>query len=151
MRNSVFICLIFFASCAQPKYENPIGVGGTNQDQTASCSIRFQKSGNCLSWKWKDVSDDRNRSIDFKVSRQNLVDGTPVELDIQEPFVKLFMPSMGHGSSPASIVSRGDVGTYSVSQLNFLMPGEWDIIIESKAGNVVLDYAVISITIQQRF
>ncbi len=40
--------------------------------------------------------------------------------------VKLWMTSMGHGSSPVAVRTYGD-GVYYVSKVNFMMAGDWDI------------------------
>lgn len=38
--------------------------------------------------------------------------------------VELFMPSMGHGSSPTTVEAQND-GSYKVSGVFFSMPGDW--------------------------
>jgi hypothetical protein len=54
--------------------------------------------------------------------------------------VKLWMPDMGHGSSPVQITQTTDssgkaiTGTYLVSMMYFTMGGKWDV-------NVTLKYA----------
>ncbi len=70
------------------------------------------------------------------------------------PFsVKLWMPSMGHGSAPTKIQKlldgRGEavLGTYQVSNMYFTMPGQWEVRItvkrdgreETKTWSVLLD------------
>lgn len=52
--------------------------------------------------------------------------GLPAVLD-GELKVKLWMPSMGHGSSPVKISKTGE-GVYEVSEVYFIMAGEWEII-----------------------
>jgi hypothetical protein len=39
---------------------------------------------------------------------------------------KLWMPDMGHGSSPTALVRQDDACT-RVERLNFLMPGLWEL------------------------
>jgi hypothetical protein len=71
------------------------------------------------------------------------------------PFgVALWMPSMGHGSAPTQIQrvlnDRGEVipGTYMVTNMYFMMPGDWDIRValkyadgreERKAWSIVVE------------
>ena len=55
-------------------------------------------------------------------------------MEPRSPFaVSLWMPSMGHGSAPTrierAIDERGQVipGVYEVSNMFFMMPGDWDV------------------------
>lgn len=45
-------------------------------------------------------------------------------IDISQ--AKLWMPDMGHGSSPTALVRQDDFCT-RVDRLNFLMPGDWEL------------------------
>lgn len=52
--------------------------------------------------------------------------------------VSLWMPSMGHGSAPTQIRRATDengqivTGVYEISNLYFLMPGDWQVLITLK-------------------
>ncbi len=49
-------------------------------------------------------------------------------VDIDGDFrVVLFMPDMGHGSSPTKIAKLSEPGHYQVSKLYFTMPGTWEV------------------------
>lgn len=54
----------------------------------------------------------------------------PVAVD-QTIAVVLWMPSMGHGSSPVKIQKTAD-GIYLVSKVYFIMPGDWEIRLQIK-------------------
>lgn len=41
--------------------------------------------------------------------------------------VQLFMPAMGHGSSPTKIAKLSSVGLYLVNKIYFTMPGDWEV------------------------
>jgi hypothetical protein len=62
-------------------------------------------------------------------------------------FVKLFMPSMGHGSLPTTVVPEVDTsnksipGSYLVKDLYFSMGGKWEIQFELKKSGKVVDKA----------
>lgn len=150
-----FLLLCLLAGCAQPKYE--LGKGGAaagnlgqgSQEQKASdCTLRFRTSGHCLAWKWEKVpSPTEAGALVFKVYRGNLLDDSPLETDFSSnPSVVLWMPSMGHGSSPTTM-ERIDVGTYRASNVFFIMPGEWEIRFQVKEGTSVQDEAVVTLTI----
>ncbi len=147
--------VLFVVGCAQPKYESAKegaqngNMGqGSQGESAATCSVRFKTAGYCLSWKWEEIpTDSKVGTLVFKVYRANLYDNTPVEVDFAiQPTVLLWMPAMGHGSSPTS-VSRLDVGTYRASNVFFIMPGEWEIKFQVKDGSSVQDEAVVSLTI----
>jgi len=54
------------------------------------------------------------------------------------PTVFLWMPSMGHGSSPVTIKKLG-VGVYDISDVYFIMDGDWHIKIQLRMGSQILD------------
>ena len=60
--------------------------------------------------------------------------------------VFLWMPSMGHGSSPVKIQKVAD-GEYDVTNVNFIMGGKWDLRIQLKEGNQVVDEVVVPLSI----
>lgn len=55
--------------------------------------------------------------------------------------VKLFMPSMGHGSRPTQVIPE-KMGKYRVKNLYFTMPGKWEIQFEIKKSGKLQDRAV---------
>lgn len=59
---------------------------------------------------------------------------------------KLFMPSMGHGSLPTHVEeesgSKG-VRNFRVKDVYFSMPGKWEIRLDLKRGEKLLDRAVV--------
>lgn len=61
-------------------------------------------------------------------------------------FIKIWMPDMGHGSAPVSI-QKIATGTYDVQQLYFIMPGYWDLHLQLKEQNHVVDEIKIGISI----
>lgn len=82
----------------------------------------------------------------FKFYRLNTYDSSSVEIDAASvPEAVLWMPSMGHGSTPTA-VTRLDVGTYRASNVFFIMPGEWEIKFQVKDGVTLKDEAVVSLT-----
>lgn len=146
--------LLLLCSCAEPKYESPsspqngnLGLG--SQEQKASdCQVRFKASGYCLAWKWEELpTTTKAGSLVFKVYRGNAYDDTPVETDfLVLPSLVLWMPSMGHGSSPTTL-TKLDIGTYRVTNVFFIMPGEWEMQFQVKDGANLLDEAIVPITL----
>lgn len=141
--------------CAQPKYVQESGATENKiaqEENKADCSILFAESKNCLTWYWeKKPTSSQPGSLIFKIFRQNQFDQTPIELDtLQVPEVVLWMPGMGHGSSPTQTTLL-DVGTYRASNVFFIMPGQWEIRFSVKENDQPnskqLDGAVVAITI----
>ena len=138
--------------CAKEKIpvdgENTVSAG-QSADSTglADCTIQFNQSKICLSWSWQTNPTDTDMgSLYFKTYRPNQVDNTPVQVDLPSvPQVVLWMPAMGHGSSPTT-VEKLDVGTYQVNNVFFIMPGQWQIRFQLRDGNTVLDEASVNIT-----
>jgi hypothetical protein len=146
---SIFTVFIFSA-CAEPKYVKESGLDNssqTAQEAKVDCSVSFANSGLCLYWYWekKPTSSDMG-SLIFKTYKLNALDQTPVEVDaVQIPNLILWMPSMGHGSSPTK-VNRVDVGTYRASNVFFIMPGEWELKFQIKIGTEITDEVKVNIT-----
>jgi hypothetical protein len=143
------LCLFGIMGCAQPKYLS--GTEGTSDETNVKeskpgCAISFSRSRLCLSWAWeKKPTSNEVGSLVFKTFRLNIFDQTPIEVDLEiAPQVILWMPSMGHGSTPTQ-TSRVDQGTYRASNVFFIMPGEWEIRFQLKNGTEVVDEANIQL------
>ena len=150
----VLSALCVLVGCARPKYveesTTPSSPAG-KLETTTECTITFTESKYCLSWYWENKPTSKQAgSLIFKVYRLNEFDKTPVEVDFKTtPEVILWMPSMGHGSTPTQ-THRLDVGTYRTSNVFFIMPGVWDIRFSVKEENdttKATDGAHVEITI----
>jgi hypothetical protein len=145
----LILMLAVLVGCAEPKYvrDPHAGNGGTNaQEFKADCQTRFLNSGLCLTWFWetKPTSTEMG-SLIFKTYRLNSVDQTPIEVDLSlTPQVILWMPSMGHGSTPTQTV-KVDEGTYRATNVFFMMPGDWEIRFQLKSGTEIIDETHISL------
>lgn len=140
---------ILVCGCAEPKYikgTDATSDGTTAQESKADCSISFSQSGVCLNWFWeKKPTSSEAGSLVFKTYRLNTLDKTPIEVDlVATPQVVLWMPSMGHGSTPTQ-TARVDEGTYRASNVFFIMPGDWEIRFQVKNGTEVVDEANIKL------
>ena len=120
----------------------------TAREGTADCTYFFNHSRLCLSYSWvKAPTDTELGTFTFKTYRQNVLDQTPIQVDLGSiPDVILWMPSMGHGSSPVT-VEKVDTGTYRATRVFFIMPGEWQIKWQVKQGSTVEDELIVPITI----
>ena len=133
MKLICFVLVSLLVACAQPKYVTI----NTQHEQSndsfkleADCSLHFELFSQCFSWRLiEPLEAQKNLTIIVKFYRPNLYDQTLVYEDIASNRVfkaKLWMTSMGHGSVPVQI-KRLDVGTYEISNVNFIMSGTWQI------------------------
>jgi hypothetical protein len=152
---SLFICALLF-SCARPIYVQGDSPGGSEDPQRKTdtlCPISFVSTqspspGYCLKWSW-EVSPkvgESDASLIFKIYRLNAYD-TPLEKDPNlKPALVLWMPGMGHGSSPTSIEAL-DQFTFRAKNLIFFMPGEWDLRFQMLNGVHRQEEAIVPITL----
>lgn len=140
------VAIVFaLAACVNPKYapaadpsQNPAG-----EQKISGCPVMFSGSGKCLSITWeKKPTEDETGTFTFAVYRMK--DGVAVREDwaAGELKVVLWMPDMGHGSSPIKLEKIG-VGTYRASNAFFSMPGTWEIRFQLKDGRSVKEQAVV--------
>jgi hypothetical protein len=134
--------------CAKPNYNSPATILNPQQKEAGECTTKFAHSNFCVGMSWEKIpaSTSDYGSFIFKIYRQNLADSSPVVLDpAGEVSVQLWMPSMGHGSSPIT-VDRLDLGTFRAGKVLFIMPGQWDIRFQIKGSSGDVDQAVITMT-----
>jgi hypothetical protein len=68
--------------------------------------------------------------------------------------VTLFMPEMGHGSSPTTITASTDekglprLGVYNISQMYFLMTGQWQVNINVKYTDGSEETQTLNVTVE---
>lgn len=144
---STLLSALAFVGCAQPRYEN-ITVENKNDTSTnqklGECSLQFKNSGYCVFWNWETVPTNKAYgSFTFKVLRSNLLDQSPMPVDINETMAVVLWMKMGHGSAPTK-VTKVDIGSYRVSNVFFTMPGEWQIKFQIKEGSSIKDEAIFT-------
>ena len=145
----VFVFLFFVTACAEKKYVKLSGQEGAgSQKATADCSFKFSQSGLCLSWQWRrQPTNMKPGVIDFRVYSLDPSDQFPQLVDVNDPVdLVLWMPAMGHGSSPVQ-VNKLDVGTYEALNVLFVMPGLWEMKFQITDDKGVVDEVVVPINI----
>ena len=122
----LIISLCLFA-CAKPQYLNSETSPAQKVGSLDGCVARFSTSGICVDLKWeKHSTEDDFGSFIFITTDSN---GTLQDLavDAAAPLkIVLWMPSMGHGSSPVT-VERVSLGIYRASKVFFSMKADWEI------------------------
>ncbi len=150
--NTVLAITFSFASvsCADPHYLNSQNEsGGRIQGfNSLNCDLIFSSQKLCIVWTWeKQPTENETGSIWFRTYQIDDRDGFPQLVDSPSvPFIKLWMPSMGHGSSPVQVENVG-TGTYKASGVYFSMPGKWQIKFQIKSGSTVIDEVIVDYTL----
>ena len=149
LQNSfLFACFGMHACGASPllHHEQPVTArteAAAPVQAAAHCDLSFSRAQLCASLTWDAQPDSENEGsfvMQFRSLRGDSVNSPQV------PSVQLWMPSMGHGSSPVTVVALGG-GAYRVSRVFFIMPGDWEIRVQLKDGAQIADQAVQSIHI----
>ena len=128
---------------ADDKKNNGLNVANEN------CPLDFPNSGLCAKIEWI-VGPSGDGENSFFVKFWGKETGTP-----QGPFVdpehddgvQLWMPSMGHGSSPVTVTEE-EVGVFRATRVFFIMPGPWDIRVKLLDGATLVEQAIQSLTIR---
>ena len=139
------LTLLFFLalSCANPHYvtEEDRDI----KDISGECGYFFSSEKICLKTEWIKKPTESSFGV-LSLTFVDSVDQTRFIDPLQEPFIHLWMPSMGHGSSPVTM-ERVDVGRYRAKDVFFIMTGEWDVHYQLKSGSHVVEEKIQKVII----
>lgn len=139
-----FLMMLSLGSCAEPNYA--VATEDTNTKSNVKCVAQFS-SGLCVNYHWEQQPSGTSfGSFIFETFRIDGSQNLMIEDIPHQAAVVLWMPDMGHGSSPVTVEKLGP-GRYRASQVFFSMRGLWEIRIQSKEGHEVRDQAVIELTL----
>lgn len=140
----------------------PSTVEPANDRVTTHCRLQFSRVGLCAEVVWEkgfgipnqppiDESTESVFVLKFYNSQGQPQDLRELRFTLA---VRLFMPSMGHGSSPVKLEAirgpNGEMvpGQFRVSSVYFIMPGDWEIQFKLKRNaNELVDEDRISLEI----
>jgi hypothetical protein len=139
----LILILVLMASCAKPRYVD--GLEGRIDGISGECGFLFSSENICLKTEWiqkptESTYGEMTLSFVDRNDQSRFVD------PLTEPFIVLWMPSMGHGSSPVKM-ERLDIGKFRASEIFFIMPGPWDIRYQLKDGSNVIEEKIQKVTI----
>ncbi len=142
MRNSKIILFLFIfslASCGKSPLLNKVNKNLNEVTGSVLLSEQFAKEQLGFSLDWSVVPGlDELSSFDLKLERALKIN--------QTLNVYIWMPEMGHGSSPIVMNQLNSID-YNFSELAFIMPGLWVLHIEILENNQVVDQWQKSITL----
>lgn len=149
MKAFLFCALISLSACARPDYINPQQSAQENNNANSqACPLLFLTSNQCARIEWVQGPKSPDES-EFIVKFWDKNAGTeqgPFIDPVQSLSIVLWMPSMGHGSSPVKIEKLQD-GVFRVRKVYFIMPGDWEIRFIYKNQKLVIDQASLSLII----
>jgi hypothetical protein len=128
----------------------------SDQSQNSNgCAINLTKENLCasLTWEKQPTEDDMGEFVLRFWDAQKGTESGPYLTAPDAVAVKLWMPSMGHGSSPVAVSPMHDSGNqvipgvYDATNVYFVMPGAWQILIQLKQGSNIVDQATLDIQI----
>lgn len=141
----IFVALmsLTLAACAQPNYQDTPKPGFDSKPGSKQCALYFQTEDLCASYSWlTNPTEDETGSFNLKFwSRAN---GQPTDPQLELKVV-IWMPDMGHGSSPVTI-TKNAVGDYLVDRVFFSMHGDWQIRFQLKNAKAVSDEQIANVT-----
>lgn len=129
--------LAFFAltslattACANPEYIQ--ANQNVKAEQNNDCLVPFTKLGVCGTFQWQNLPKNQTYTT-FSLAFNN------ANIKSEHLKVYLWMPSMGHGSAPVSIIDLGN-GQFNIEQVYFVMPGAWEIRFEISLDGITDSY-----------
>ena len=145
MKRLVLFILIFVSGCGESPLLNHVnekrhGMGSLIQDQTAIYSIGSEYSFS-LNWTEGPKMGVSRFVLHLWKNDQGTFEGPYQDLP-GILAISIFMPAMGHGSSPVKI-TRVNPGEYIVSEINFFMGGTWEVKFQMKENGQVHDETVL--------
>ncbi len=114
--------LIFFTACADPEFNSAAGGRSAQGPEGAvqkpignyEVQVQFLRP--------PATQGDSPFFLIFSDNNSNFADTISVEIKS----LRLWMPSMGHGSAPVKVQNFGG-GIFQVTNVYFIMPGDWQI------------------------
>ncbi len=129
----IFSLLLLVASCGKspllkPKETLTTGISGLE------VAKNFKTTNQNLSINWLSPINSIDEGRALLIVKQN-----EMAVDLTNQFsVFLWMPTMGHGSSPIKIKKLA-TGIYQLSEIYFIMDGFWQLKVQLKNGASLLD------------
>ncbi|WP_413581833.1 FixH family protein [Bdellovibrio sp. HCB288] len=140
------LLLLALSACARPDYIDPKLNESAQSNPDEECALQLSLANLCAKLEWT-LGPQSPAESEFILKFWNKSDtvsgGTLVDPEDTLSAI-LWMPSMGHGSSPVTI-EKIETGVYRVRRVYFIMPGDWEVRIYLKNGSTVIDQATVSL------
>ena len=141
----LLLTFLLLIGCAKPNYVSPDAASDRYAPSQNACPLYFNEERLCLSMKWVTYPNEETLGTFIMTFFAEENPEKPITPHFT-PFVKLWMPSMGHGSSPV-VITQTAAGTYLVSDVYFIMLGAWEIRFQLKNNNDVIEEQIQKINL----
>jgi hypothetical protein len=131
------------AACAQPNYQDAKPLVQDSKPGTETCPLYFKTEDLCANYTWitKPTEDEMGS---FSLNFWKRVDAQAADPALSLK-VLLWMPDMGHGSSPVKLTHQS-TGQYLVENVFFSMHGGWQIRFQLKNAQAVTEEQVVDVS-----
>lgn len=137
IKTLVILFALTFCSCGK----SPLLMRTTSsQISTLETRTFFKTTSQLINLNWiTDINTVEEGKVVIILTKNNAIS------DLSDytltPFI--WMESMGHGSSPIIVTKLGD-GIYELSEIYFTMPGDWQLHLQLKKNNALVEDVVIN-------
>lgn len=152
------VAVLLAMGCESPLFHHAVAKTSPEENgrETASqCQFHFPKHNLCASFTFVQpptLEDTSEAVIRFWDSEKGTEAGPYVNPGFTVG-VKLWMASMGHGSSPVKVKPSLDstgvpiTGVYAATEIFFVMGGDWELWVQLKDGKNTVEQAKIDMNL----
>jgi hypothetical protein len=150
---SIFVSTGALACGPSPLLNHTDGTAAAAENQVAGkpdprngVDVSFGKIGLRGVGMWKQGPQTGAESVlEFHIVNPKTSEAVELQGELQ---VDLWMPDMGHGSSPVEIEkSTTTPGVYTIKKMYFIMNGAWQVRLHIVQGGQVVDETVANVTL----
>lgn len=142
----ITVFILILSACTKPNFQkNSNDLDKLNYAESA-CVLAFTKSQVCGTVKWQKIpTETETGSFLVKIYPLNNSDENLMVFNYDLK-IYLWMPSMGHGSSPVQVNKIAD-NNFLVEKVFFIMPGDWEIHYKLMSQGIEIDEFIQQIRI----
>ena len=129
-------------ACAKPNYQDTAPLKQTSKPGAPACTVFFTTEQLCANYSWRKTPTENDFGSFALTFSQT--DGTPADPKMALNVI-IWMPAMGHGSSPVTITNTA-VGINIVENVFFSMHGDWQIRVQLKNAAAVVEEQIFDET-----
>jgi hypothetical protein len=146
MKFAFVIALIMSLSqfaCARANYQDQTPLAKEAKPGTTTCPLYFKTEDLCANYVW--VAKPTEDAVgSFNLSFWKRADSSAADPALALK-VLLWMPEMGHGSSPVKLTKQA-IGQYLVDGVFFSMRGDWQIRFQLKNAQAVIEEQIATVS-----
>ena len=132
----LFLVLLLATACARPDYiTQEEWLRENTPPASGSCTLTFPQTQLCVKAEWLTGPNSSEANV-LVIT----LDGDSSVYDDMSAL--LWMPSMGHGSAPVQI-TRLSATQFKISNVYFIMPGDWEVRLTLKRSGQTVDQAAL--------